>query len=144
MRVDVDLDAGEVTDAVRDALAKHGVDQVGSGLRQDLIFDGGRMRAVKWIFVPSDEGHPGVAFALGVQSNTRGSEVTPYGIFDPGLLGIAQSATPHEHNQRVKDAWVAYVNSPESRQWLREAETLARKHVSRLASKAVSVQEDEF
>ncbi len=133
-----------MADAVLYALAKHGVGEAGSGLRRDLIFDGSRVRAVKWVYVPSHEGHPGVAFALSVQSNTRGSEVTPHGVFDPSLLGIAQDATPHKHNQQVKDAWATYVNSPESRRWLSEAEGLVRKCVGRLASTAVAVQDDEF
>ena len=143
MPIDVHLDADEVASAVLSSLAGHvGEDSAGS-LRQDCLYQGQCARAVTWVYVPAGADHPGIVFALEIHSNSRGTDIVPYGIFDPNLLGISSAATPREHNERVRNAWTKYTEHPESRRWLTGAHTLVQGPVAAVAGQALIVG-DEF
>ena len=140
----VRLHSQQVSKAVLDALAAHGGNVTNGGLREDRLFLGAVTKDVTWVYVPAREPHGPIAFALEIGSNTQGTEIAPYGVFDPSLLGIAADASSREHNTLVKEAWTGYVNSSEGKRWLMNAATVAQEAATRLASQELARQDDEF
>ena len=139
MPIDVHLDANEVASAVLGSLAGHVGEGNAGGLRQDFLYQGRCARAVTWVYVPAGTDHPGIAFALEIHSNSRGTDIAPYGVFDPNLLGISSAATPREHNEQVRNAWTRYTEYPESRRWLTGAHALVQGPVAAVAGKALAI-----
>lgn len=142
--VDVHLNTDEVAAAVLRSLVGHAADAGGGGVRRDSLFHGSGAKAVTWVYVPAGGGHPGIAFALEVHSNSRGTELVPYGIFDPNLLDIASAATSREHNEQVRDAWTRYAEDSASKRWLAGAHALMRESMVQLAGEVMAVRDDEF
>jgi len=132
------LDADEALDSVFEVLTTCNANINAVTLRHDLLLYEGELREVAWIYVPSGDTQPGIVFALEISFNTKGTVLIPYKIFDPRLSNIVTSATPVEHNQQVKDAWLGYVHSSAAEQWFLDVCRLAIKDLRQLGGKVLA------
>ncbi|MCP4612960.1 MAG: hypothetical protein GY845_30065 [Planctomycetes bacterium] len=138
------LSSNDVAESVS-ASTKRGISELSSiKLIEASLVMNREIKEIKWIYVPSADKEMPIAFGLEIRSNTRGSDFTPYGIFDTKLLSILETLSSGEHNQQVKAAWIKLQRSSDARNWLKNIIEASIKNVSLLAGRNLSQADDEF
>ena len=132
---DYRADVQELAKSVSDAISEHGAKTSSAGLKQIKFLCDGELRDISWMYLPSTIENFGITFALEINLTATETELTPYKIFDPTLLGISATASPQEHNQLIRDAWLKVLKSSKSKKWWQKAYKMAIKDAKQFVEK---------
>ena len=138
------LDTKNAVNSISMAVEKYEPATCSVGLSQGLLFTGKELKDTTWIYVSLNKTDMPIAFALGIHSTTRGSELIPYEFFDTKLLTISTEMSAKEYNQQVEKAWLKLQRSSDSKNWLRNIGKVSIESISQLGGKSLARTDDEY
>lgn len=138
------LGTQEVVDSIS-LTAKEKTSDISSiKLAQASLFTDEGLRNIKWVYVMPGNMELPIALGMEIRSSTKGSEFTPYGVFDSKLLKISEHVSSEEHNKQVESAWIKLQHSSDAKGWLKNIIEVSMKKISLLASRNLSQTDNEF
>jgi len=142
--VKANLDAQQIANAILKPLEEFGIDTNTSSLQQVTLFQDGRSRDITWIYLPSTDKTIPIALALEINTAINATEFIPYRVFDIAILGLRTDESTQQHNQRIKEAWMRLLASPQTKRWLADVYRIAMENAKLLASSVLVREDDEF
>jgi len=138
------LNTQDAVNSISMAVEKYEPATYSVGLSQGRLFTGKELKDTTWIYVSLNKTDMPIAFALGIHSTTRGSELIPYEFFDTKLLPISTEMSARKHNQQVEKAWLKLQRSSDSKNWLRNIGKVSIESISQLGGKSLARTDDEY
>jgi len=138
------LNTQDAVNSISMAVEKYEPATCSVGLSQGRLFTGKELKDTTWIYVSLNKTDMPIAFALGIHSTTRGSELIPYEFFDTKLLPISTEMSSRKHNQQVEKAWLKLQRSSDSKNWLRNIGKVSIESISQLGGKSLARTDDEY